>query len=86
MSDYDNTNTGAIFKNDKAGNDKRPDYKGSLNVEGVEYWISCWIRTGQKDGKKFMSAKVERKERQSERRPEPGRQISADDDSGPLPF
>ena len=85
MSDYDNTNQGAIFKNDKAGNEKRPDYNGSLNVEGVEYWISCWIRTGQKDGKKFMSAKVERKERQSERRPEPGRPIAATDSEQP-PF
>jgi hypothetical protein len=23
---YDNTNSGALFKNDKEGNEKRPDY------------------------------------------------------------
>ena len=58
---YDNTNRGAIFVNDKQGNDKRPDRKGSLNVEGVEYWISGWIKTSQK-GDKFMSLSVERKD------------------------
>ena len=29
---YDNTNTGAMFKNDKQGNEKRPDYTGRINV------------------------------------------------------
>jgi len=61
MSDYDNTNTGAMFANDKGDNDKRPDRKGSLNVDGVDYWISGWLRES-KEGKKFLSLKVERKE------------------------
>ena len=65
MSDYSNENQGAIFKNDKQGNDKRPDYKGSLNVEGVDYWISCWLQKSKRDGTTFMSAKVERKDKQS---------------------
>jgi len=41
---YDNNNRGALFKNDKQGNEKRPDYKGDLNVEGVEYRVSAWIK------------------------------------------
>ena len=32
MSNYDNTNTGTIFQNDKQGNENRPDYKGKINV------------------------------------------------------
>lgn len=62
MADYDNTNTGSLFVNDKGDNDKRPDRKGSLNVAGVDYWISGWLREG--NGKKFLSLKVERKEQQ----------------------
>jgi len=63
MSTYDNTNSGAIFVNDKGDNPKRPDRKGSINVEGVDYWISGWIR--EKEGKPYMSLKVERKENHS---------------------
>lgn len=47
MSNYDNRNRGAIWKNDDKQEDKHPDFKGSLNVDGVEYWVSAWKR---KDG------------------------------------
>ncbi len=42
MSNYDNTNRGAAWKNDKRENNKHPAYKGSLNADGKEYWISFW--------------------------------------------
>ena len=61
MSQYDNTNTGVLFKNDKGGNDNRPDRKGSINVDGVDYWLSGWLRTSN-DGKRMLSLKVEPKE------------------------
>lgn len=61
MSEYDNTNSGALFKNDKQGNENRPDYTGSINVEGTEYWISSWLKTS-KAGKKYMSLSVQPKE------------------------
>ena len=41
---YDNTNRGAIWKNDDKREDNHPDFKGSLNVGGVEYWVSAWKR------------------------------------------
>jgi len=44
MTEYDNTNRGSIWKNDKKENDKHPDFTGSLNVDGVEYWVSAWKR------------------------------------------
>jgi len=44
MMEYDNTNRGAIWKNDKKETEKHPDFTGSLNVEGVEYWVSAWKR------------------------------------------
>ena len=41
---YDNTNRGQIWKNDKKEKPNQPDFTGSLNVEGVEYWVSAWKR------------------------------------------
>jgi hypothetical protein len=60
---YDNTNTGVLFLNNKGDNPKRPDRKGSINIEGVDYWLSGWVR--EKDGKPYMSLKAERKEQQA---------------------
>lgn len=57
---YDNTNSGALFKNDKKGNEKRPDYRGTLNVGGTEYWISGWMRDS-KAGAKYMQLAVQAK-------------------------
>jgi hypothetical protein len=52
--EYDQTNRGSLFKNDRKDDVKYPDYKGSINVNGTEYWLSAWIKVS-KDGKKFMS-------------------------------
>ena len=61
--DYDNTNSGALFKNDKKQSDNHPDYKGTINVDGVDYWLSSWLKTS-KSGTKFMSLSVQPKEAQ----------------------
>lgn len=61
---FDNTDRGVLFKNDKtAGNPAWPDYKGSINVGGVDYWLSAWIKDGKKG--KFMSLSVKPKEERS---------------------
>ena len=80
MTKYDNS--GALFKNDRKGNPSQPDYKGSLNVGGVEYWLSAWIKEGQKG--KFMSLSINPKDQQQERR-EPPKQQRRDDFEEP-PF
>lgn len=41
---YDNTNRGAIWRNERKERESHPDLTGSLNVEGVEYWVSAWKR------------------------------------------
>jgi hypothetical protein len=53
---YDNTNSGLLAKNDKQGNESRPDYRGSINVDGREYWLSAWIKQGR-DGTKLAGQK-----------------------------
>ncbi|NDB61115.1 hypothetical protein EB001_22145 [bacterium] len=64
MAEYDNTNTFTLFKNDKGDNPKRPDYTGNLNIDGIEFRISGWIREGQKS--KFISGTAQLKEVNSE--------------------
>ena len=54
---YDNTNTFTLFKNDKGDNPKRPDYTGKMNVDGIEFRISGWIKESAND--KFISGQVQ---------------------------
>jgi hypothetical protein len=53
-------NSGALFKNDKKESDKHPDYKGDINIEGRNYWISAWVKEG-KSGKFFSISVSEKK-------------------------
>lgn len=55
--EYDNTNTGAIFKNEKKA-DNHPDYKGKINVDGKEKEIALWVKTSKDGTKTFFSAKI----------------------------
>lgn len=64
MPDYDNNMTGVLFKHDKNGNDKAPDYKGSCEIDNVEFWQSVWIKTKRDGSGKFMSISYELKEGQ----------------------
>ena len=62
MAEYDNKLSGALFKNDKGDNEKRPDYKGSFtDAEGREFWVSSWLKE-TKDGKKYLSLSMQPKE------------------------
>lgn len=59
MAEYDNTNSGALFRN-KDKDEAHPnwaDYQGSINVEGAEYWLSAWLKTS-KNGARYMSLSV----------------------------
>lgn len=51
---YDNTNRGVLFKNDKKGNERAPDYTGKLNVTGKDWSLAAWIKES-KSGTKFLS-------------------------------
>lgn len=46
--------TGALFKNDKGDNPKRPDYRGNAVIRGVKYTVSAWLKKSQA-GKVYMS-------------------------------
>ena len=54
---YDNTNRGVLFKNDKGDNPARPDYSGNINVNGEEFRLAAWLKDSA-SGNKFMSLSV----------------------------
>ena len=56
MTDYDNTNRGALFRNDKAQSDKHPTHTGKINVDGRDYYLNAWVKDGKKG--KFFSLSV----------------------------
>lgn len=57
MADYDNTNSGTFFVNDRKAKETHPDYNGKINVEGKEYYLKGWKKTA-KSGLNFMSLAV----------------------------
>jgi hypothetical protein len=73
MPEYDDTNRGAIFKNDRKESERHPDMKGSLNVEGREYWVSAWKQVS-KAGKGYMSLSITLKDEQPNRGPSQSQQ------------
>jgi hypothetical protein len=60
---YDNTNRWSLFKNDNRQSDKHPEYSGTLNVDGVEYFLNGWIKEGKKG--RFFSGSIKRKDKQA---------------------
>jgi len=83
MTQYDDTNRGALFKNDKKATDNHPDYRGNINVGGQEFWISAWLKTA-KSGVKFMSLSVNAKEEQPAAAPAPAQAAPIEDSD--IPF
>ena len=58
MQESDNINSGALFRNDRPGdNPNRPQYTGVCDIRGTKYYMSAWIRESQKTGKKYFSIK-----------------------------
>lgn len=72
MTQYDNTNKGALFKNTRREKDTHPEYNGSVNIEGHDYWISAWLKDG-KNGK-FFSLAFKRKDGTAAR-PDPAQAV-----------
>ena len=85
---YDNTNRGSLWKNDDKEKETQPDFKGSLNVNGVEFWVSGWKRKeGANPKAPALSFTVKEKE-QTNRMPPPVQSppAAADNFDDDIPF
>lgn len=80
---FDKTNTGVLFKNDTEGKSENfPPYGGIINVDGREFYVSAWVKDGQRG--KFFSLAIKPKDAKPERS---SRSAPADyDDPDQIPF
>lgn len=86
-------NSGTLFDNDRKTKDTQPDLKGTVLIDGKEYWASGWFN--EKEGqKRRVSLSFELKEQQSKApesptkswsKPEP-KPFTADEKSQEIPF
>jgi hypothetical protein len=75
-------NSGVLFVNDRKDNERAPNYKGNIMVDGQEYWLSAWVKEG-KTGK-FMGLAVSPRDAQPPAsKPLPK---NLDDSSSDIPF
>lgn len=74
---------GALFKNTKKTSANQPDYRGDCKINGVDCWLSAWIKEG-KNGK-FMSLAIAPKEA-DEKQHEPRKPAGKFDDDDSIPF
>jgi len=72
MPEYDNTNRGTLFVNDRKEKENQPDGKGSALIGGVEYWVSSWTAQ-DKNGNPYRKLAFTAKDAQptQQRAPEP---------------
>lgn len=55
---YDNS--GSLSRNERKEQPNHADYRGKATIDGVEYWISGWIKTGENG--KWLSLSFKPKE------------------------
>lgn len=78
MQQFDSTNRGSLFKNEKKTEEKHPDLNGSLNVDGKEFWISGWSKVS-KGGQKFISLSIREKQEQTRQISKPTTKAKTED-------
>jgi hypothetical protein len=76
---YDNS--GIVYVNDRKEKGSHPDRTGTATIDGREYWISGWLKKGDKGP--FLSLSFKPKEAETQKR-DGGRQRDEDDSS--IPF
>ena len=59
---YDKTNSGILSRNDRKEQDTHPDFRGEINVDGVDYWLSAWVKERKDGSGKFFSLSVKPKD------------------------
>lgn len=55
--EYDDTNKGVLFREKEKKSESHPDFKGSINVGGKDYWLSGWVNES-KAGQRYFKLSV----------------------------
>ena len=71
----------SLFFNDKQGNEKRPDLKGTVLIEGKEYEVALWKKTSTK-GTQFLSGNI----KPAQEKKEVGREPETSQFNDEIPF
>ena len=72
--EYDDTNRGVVFPNDRKVKSSHPDFKGSCTIktpdgELVEYWVSGWEKEGRSGPLLSLSFQLKEEKEASDERP-----------------
>lgn len=59
MAEYDNELNGVAYWNDYKKLPKQPSYRGTLQIDGVQYKQAVWEKVS-KNGKKYLSFSYEK--------------------------
>ena len=84
--EYDNTNRGALFVNQRKETEKHPDYNGNINIDGKEFWVSGWKSFSKKDGKMYLSLSIKPKDTAPASKPRPAFGVDESFDDSDIPF
>jgi len=81
--EYDNTNSGTFFVNDRKEKPNHPDYSGKINVEGVDYYLKGWKKQA-KSGTSFLSLALNPVEAKASPASEPKMATAPTNDDSPF--
>jgi hypothetical protein len=62
-------NSGALFNNDKREKETHPHYQGKATINGVEYYVSSWIKEGKNGKFQSLSFKPVQEQAKPQERP-----------------
>jgi len=89
---YDNTDSGALFRNERKTKENQPGYKGQAEIkcphcgESTEFWVSAWVKKARESGNKFFSMAFQAKEEQQKTENHNSKQGGFDDFDDDIPF
>ena len=83
----DNTNRGAVWKNQKMREGKKdPQFTGTINVDGLDYFISAWKSDRQGDNQPVLTFSVRKKDQQPSYQQASYQPAQSDDIDSEIPF
>lgn len=81
---YDNN--GILSKNRRKEKENHPDITGQATIEGKDYWLSGWSKTGKNGPFYSLSFKPKDEQGQGARKPSAPASTGIDPDDDSIPF